>query len=146
MSNIDIPTMEEPVTRDGGDDVERRRMSFIWWRFMQNLANRMANTIPYSSAVGIVAAGTTQSDAAPLTSEWNVVGTTALNTGVVIESFGVGTTVMVFNDGANALKVYPPVGCFIDAGLVNTPYALAAAKSQIFSQVDDTLFRSTQLG
>jgi len=146
MSNIDIPTMEEPVTRDGGDDTERRRMSFIWWRFLQSLANRMTSSVPSSSATGIVAAGTTQGDATPLTEEWNVVATTPANSGVIIEPFGTGTSVTVYNDGANALDVYPPVGYFIDAGLVNAPYVLPATKSQVFSQVDDTLFRTAQLG
>lgn len=144
-SGISIPTIEDPIA-EPAEVGKQPRTTFIWWRFFQELVNRTANTIPYLTATGIVAAGTTQATATELNDEWNQVVTTPVNSGVVITPFGTGTSVTVWNNGANSLKVYPPVGYDMDGGAVNAPYALAAGKVQIFSQLDDTSFRSTQLG
>lgn len=118
----------------------------VWWRFWFGLFTRNQSTIPYLVETGIAAAGATQATATPLTAEWNEISTTPVNSGVVLDSFGQGFNSTIFNAGANALNVYPPVGCTIDVLAINAAYSLAAGKSQIFSQLSATSFRSQQLG
>lgn len=157
------PSIEEPIIIDGGSSPAAPpamsaagaaaqssdipgRMTYIWWRFFQSIANRIAEAVVHSVATGLVATGTTQATAAELTDEWNQVTTTPVNSGVIIEPFGLGTNVVVWNGGANSLKVYPPVGYKIDALATNASYPLAAGKSQIFYQITDTSFKTVQLG
>lgn len=64
----------------------------------------------------------------------------------MVNGFGPGVASTVFNRGANPLKVYPPVGGEIDSLGVDQPYVLAATKMQVFSQIDDALWSSMQLG
>lgn len=97
-------------------------------------------------AIGLVATGTVQGDALVLTKGWNEVTTTPVNSGVVIPALGVGLASTTFNEGANALKLYPPVGGQIDALGINNPYSLAASKMQSLFQLTVTQWRTTQLG
>lgn len=60
-----------------------------------------------SSSGAITAAGTTVADATALTNFVNLITTAALNTGVKLPDVPVGQSVVVFNNGANSLKVYP---------------------------------------
>lgn len=117
-----------------------------WWRFFYQLFTRSAATIPYLVGSSLTAAGTTQADALALSSEWNEVTTTAANTGVILSACGAGFESTVLNRGANTLKVYPPVGCKIDALATNAAYSLATVKSQVFYQISATQFYSLQLG
>lgn len=114
----------------------------LWWRFFYGLFARNASTIPYLVATALTAAGTTQANALALVSEWNEIGTTAANTGVRLNGFGIGLNSTVFNQGANTLKVYPPVGSAIDALGTNNPYSLASGASRDFYQLTATQFRS----
>lgn len=95
---------------------------------------------------GLAATGTTQADALVLTKGWNEITATPVNSGVVIPALGAGLGSTVFNEGANSLKVYPPVGGQIDALGVNNPYLLATTKMQSLFQLTATEWRSTQLG
>lgn len=106
----------------------------------------VASTAGTTVQTGLVATGTTQATALVLTRGWNEVITTPVNSGVVIPALGVGIESTVFNEGANALKVYPPVGGQIDALGVNIPYSLASGKMQSLFQLTATRWRSTQLG
>ena len=92
------------------------------------------------------AKGTTQADALILASDWNNVSTVASNSGVAIPVLAVGADCLVWNAGANALKVYPPVGSAIDSLGPNTAYSLATGKMQWFRCLSSTIIRSTQLG
>lgn len=105
-----------------------------------------ASTAGTTVATGLVAAGATQATALVLEVGWNEVDTVPLNTGVMIPPLGVGLASTVFNEGANPLKVYPPVGGQIDALGVNVAYSLAASKMQSLFQLTATQWRSTQLG
>lgn len=60
-----------------------------------------------SSSGSLTATGTTIADALALTSFINLVGTTATSTGVKLPDAPVGTIVVVQNNGANALNVFP---------------------------------------
>ena len=138
--SISIPTPAQPIDEKGN------LVAQVWWRFFQGLLNRTAATIPYLVGMGSTAAGTVQADALALQSEWNEITTVALNSGVLLNAFGAGFDSRVWNKGINALKIYPPVGCQIDALGVNNPYSLAAAKAQVFSQLSATQWQSLQLG
>lgn len=105
-----------------------------------------ASTAGTTVATGLVAAGTTQATALVLVAGWNEIDTVAVNTGVMIPALGAGLASTVFNEGANSLKVYPPVGGQIDALGVNVPYPLAASKMQSLFQLTATQWRTTQLG
>ena len=59
-------------------------------------------------APSVSAAGTTISDATDLTASVNYVSTVAASTGVQLYFGGVGDSMVVYNGGANTLKVYPP--------------------------------------
>lgn len=105
-----------------------------------------ATTPRASVATGLVATGTTQLTALVLTTQWNDFATVAANTGAILQGLAAGQTQQIYNGGANALKIYPPVGCSIDALGTNNAYSLPAGKRQIFSFSTATQLRSTQLG
>lgn len=138
--NFEMPTPQQVLALDDGKPQQ------AWWRFWFNLYTLVAADVPYTAETALTATGTTQGTALALESEWSEITTTAANSGVRLFSFGIGLTGTVFNAGANALKVYPPIGGSIDALGVNAPYVLAAGKSQVFYQLTDTAFRSQQLG
>lgn len=97
-------------------------------------------------ALALTATGTVQGDALVLAANWNEITTTPVNSGAVLGALGIGQSSITFNEGANALKVYPPVGGQIDVLAVNAPYSLAATKMQQFFQLTGSRWRSTQLG
>ncbi len=74
------------------------------------------------SASAVSAAGTVQGDATVLTSLVNFVSTVAANAGVILSA---GPSQLVYNGGANTLKVYPPSGAKINQVTTNSPIVLA---------------------
>ncbi len=93
------------------------------------------------AANGLVSVGSTQATALPLTFDINVVSTVAAGTGVILDgATDVGDETIVANFGANALLVYPPVGCFIQTGATNAGFSVAVGKTAIFKRVSPTLF------
>lgn len=105
-----------------------------------------AGTTGDTVEVGVTAAGTTQATATVLVANWNEITAVAINAGVMLASLGPGQASELFNEGANALNVYPPVGGQIDALAIDAPYPLPVAKSQQFFQLAPTRWRSQQLG
>lgn len=79
-----------------------------------------------NTAVGLTAAGSTQGDALALTAEINQVGTAAASTGVRLWNAPVGTEILVINEGANSLSVYPPSGHTLAGKSVNVHVSAAA--------------------
>lgn len=73
----------------------------------------------------ITAAGTTQATATLLFNGVNMVGTAAAGSGVVLFSANSGTSQVVYNGGANAVTVYPPLGAKINGLAVNGGHLLA---------------------
>lgn len=84
------------------------------------------------------ATGTTQATALLVTTEYFEVGTTALNTGVVLPTslqaggLQAGDRFTVVNHGANPLAVYPPVGGKIANGATNASIVVPAGKVGVF--------------
>jgi hypothetical protein len=75
---------------------------------------QVTTSLQTSATNTISAAGTTQGTGTVLTTDYNVVTTTASGTGVVLPAGLAGRTVTVVNRGANALLVYPASGAQID--------------------------------
>jgi len=147
----DVPSSLEPIA---GMQLGNKRMeltvSSVWYKFFVSvsavLSNLVGGVLGFTTEANVVATGTTQGTATPLTTEWAHVSTTPANSGVMLASFGAGVPNTVINRGASTLKVYPPVGSQIDALGPNNPYSLATTKTQTFNQTTDTQYWSTQLG
>lgn len=93
-----------------------------------------------SVTTGVSAAGTVQGDATALSDGIDIhyVGTVASGTGVILANAGAGAKITVINDGANALKVYPPSGHTI-AGLATDAAATVQIQNKrTFEQITST--------
>jgi hypothetical protein len=89
--------------------------------------NTVGHRITPLLQTGLTALGSTQSTAFPLTNNtWHEFTTVASGTGAILPAGKTPSEVRVFNDSANPLRVYPPVGGTINAGTVNLPISLAA--------------------
>lgn len=91
----------------------------------------------YSATSGITAAGSTQGTATALTTTINKIDTASSNTGVVLPN-ATGSTFIVINDGANAVKVYPPSGGQIDYLGTNNALEMPAGSRIMFVQTGST--------
>jgi len=88
-----------------------------------------------SIEIGVVAAGSVAGDATAVTKQTVVVATAALNTGVIIPDAAAGKEMVVFNQGANALDVYPATGDQINGAAV---LIVAIGGSVVLKAVDAT--------
>ena len=66
-----------------------------------------AQAIQGTINASVSAAGTVITDATDLTASNNLITTAAASSGVQLPSVPLGDSVMVYNGGANAVKVYP---------------------------------------
>ena len=73
----------------------------------------------------ISAAGTTQGTATTLTNALNGISTVAAGAGVVLWTGTAGDCQLVYNGGANAVKVYPPSGAKINGLATDVPHVLS---------------------
>lgn len=84
-----------------------------------------AAAITGDAANNLTATGTTQATALLLPADANRFTTVAASTGAILPPMNAGDTVVVYNGGANALALYPPVGGVINQGAVNAAYTVA---------------------
>lgn len=116
---------------------------------VRRAALSLVGFVARSTTVGIVAS-TTHSIAGgtPLTTAVNVVATCAnVGDAVTLPTMVVGQELEIYNDGANALAVYPPSsGIAIDSGSAGASVALTATKRAKYVQVSATAIKSAQLG
>ena len=77
----------------------------------------------------VTAAGTTATDATQVNNTWVRVSTAAASTGVKLPVAEVGAMMVVRNDGANTLTVYPQTGATIDGA---ASVSVTAAKATLF--------------
>jgi len=88
---------------------------------------------------GISAAGTNQPTATGLINAVNVVSTVASGSGaILLSTAGIGDSQLVFNGGANALRIYPPSGMQINALSANTHMTLPTNTACRFTMVSAT--------
>ena len=92
-----------------------------------------------SSGLLVVAGGTTQATATLLVNGMNGILTAASGSGVILNSNSLTSDCqVVYNGGANAVKVYPPIGSKINALPANTATTLAPNTVCIFWFLNDT--------
>lgn len=86
-----------------------------------------AAAIAGTVANSLTATGSTQATALALPADVNRFTTAAASTGTILPAMNPGDQVEIFNGGANALSVYPPVGGAINAVAANGAYSVATA-------------------
>lgn len=118
-------------------------LSYDGYLFLLSLLNAAASARSTASVDGdLVATGANQATALQLTADWNEITTVAAGTGVLLQALQPGQSQTVFNQGVNALSVYPPPGVQIDGLGVNAPYALAAGSRHTFDCLSAGQIRS----
>lgn len=80
-----------------------------------------------TTATGLTATGANQAGAVPLGADNNFFTTVAAGTGAILPAMNPGDSITVYNGGANALLVYPPVGGQIKGLGANVGYSVAVA-------------------
>jgi hypothetical protein len=94
---------------------------------------------------GLVATGSTQATALAITNDICVFATVAASTGCILPFQG-AAYITIFNNGANSLAVYPPVGGTINGGAANASFATLAGKSAVYITPDGTTWVATHSG
>lgn len=90
---------------------------------------------------GITATGTNQATAYEITTAKAAFSTVAANTGAVLDSDAApGDTQMIYNGGANALRVYPPSGAQINNLGADQPMLLQIRTACEFFCLSTTLW------
>jgi len=97
-------------------------------------AQTVSNAPTRSVSLALTATGTVIGDALALVSLINVVGTTDASTGVKLPDAPIGSQVIVQNNGANALNVWPHSG----SGTLNGGSAGAAAAGNVCTRLSST--------
>lgn len=95
-----------------------------------------------SIATGIVAAGANQADATVLAKTLNAVAIVASGEGVRLPAPEPGEVVLVANQGANNLKIYPASGGTINALAADAPLTLATDTRRLFYALSTTQWYS----
>lgn len=95
----------------------------LGYKVMQQGANAFfVQAACMDAAVGIAAAGTNQATATTLTNAVNFLSTVASGAGVILSPLAtLGDSQLVYNGGANPVKVYPPSGAAINGLAANAP-------------------------
>lgn len=91
------------------------------------LSSIQAQAIQGTAANSLTATGSTQGTALALPADINKFTTVAASTGAIIPPANPGDSGTVFNGGANALSLYPPVGGKINGLSTNAAYSIATA-------------------
>lgn len=91
-----------------------------------------ASAVEGTVANTLTATGSTQATALALPADVNRFTTVAANTGTILPLMNAGDEAVIFNGGANALSVYPPVGGAINAVATNSAYSVATATPTCF--------------
>ena len=87
----------------------------------------------------LTATGSAAGDALALSAVVNRVSTTAASTGVKLPPAETGAMMVVINDGASTLTVYPQTGSTIDGG---ASASIATTKERIFFGISPTVWVS----
>jgi hypothetical protein len=104
-----------------------------------------AQAIQGTSSKGLTATGTVQGNAFALPADVNKFGTVGAGSGAILPAMNGGDEITVFNGGANALLIYPPVGGIINGLSANTAYSVATATPTCFIVcVDPLTYIATQ--
>jgi hypothetical protein len=102
------------------------------------LSAEAAKAINGSVAIGLTAAGTSQSDALALDAAFNLLATVGSGAGARLPSVEVSDSVEIYNSGANALTIYPDSGSQINSLSTNGGVQLATNTAIKFRRVTST--------
>lgn len=92
-------------------------------------------------ATALAATGTSAADALEITAARNAFSTVASGTGAILDSEAApGDSQLVYNGGANVLRVYPTSGAQINALNANAPALLAPRTAAEFTMLTTTLW------
>lgn len=95
---------------------------------------------------GLTATGSIQSNALALTANNNDITTVASGTGVLLPAgtsvSNVGLEVTVWNNGANPLKIYPPISAQIDGLGLNVPDIIYPGACKSYEGISAALYRT----
>ena len=92
-------------------------------------------------ATGLTATGSTVSDAYEVTFARNAFSTVAAGTGAILDSdSAAGDSQLIYNGGANALRVYPTTGAQVNNLGTNNPAFLAPRTAAEFHKLSATLW------
>ena len=115
--------------------------------FMQDIqgagtSGLLAQTINGVGVSGLTATGSTQAGALLVTACSNLFTTTAASTGARLPRtdearISGGDIIAIYNNGANALLVYPPVGFKIGTLSANATISVPAGKAALFGALGD---------
>ena len=86
----------------------------------------------------VSAAGTTQGTATALTASKNLVTTVAASSGVSVPLAEIGDDILIYNDGANTLTVYPPTSGKINNAATNGGVSLATETCIVLTRMSST--------
>lgn len=106
----------------------------LGYKVMQSGVNAFSvQALCMDAAVALAAAGTTQGTATVLTNAVNFLSSVAANTGVVLSPAAtLGDSQLVYNGGANPVKVYPPSGAAINGLPANTAATVGTQTTCVF--------------
>jgi len=94
-----------------------------------HFAPLQATEVIGTAAIGLTATGSSVTDALKLSASVNTVSTTAASTGVQLPPCEAGALVVVNNQGAQTLTVYPSTGNTVDS---TTSAAIATSRAAVF--------------
>ena len=89
-------------------------------------------------ASGLTATGSTQNDAYAITAATSEFTTVGSGSGAVLPTASPGDAVLVYNGGANPLKVYPPSGEKLNGQATNNPHILTVNTAIQFTKLTST--------
>ena len=112
----------------------------------QNLKYKLDQAKVDTIDTGLTAVGTTRADALVLLKDTNNITTAAASTGVVLPESLIGKRVRIYNNGANAIKVYAQGSETIDGTAGSTGVALTNAKRAEYECIAVNTWISAQLG
>ncbi|MSQ98132.1 MAG: hypothetical protein EXR85_02370 [Xanthomonadales bacterium] len=95
-----------------------------------------------NGTTGLVATGTTISDALQLSAVYNTITTSSSSTGVILPPTEMGAMIGIRNDSGQTITVYPKSGSTINAAA--TSLTIATAKTVIMFAISATTWASVQ--
>lgn len=97
-------------------------------------------TIAGSGATGLVATGSSITDALQLSNTFNTITTSSSSTGVILPPTEVGASIVIRNDSGQTITIYPKAGSTINAGA--STLTVATAKTVILFGMSATTWAS----
>lgn len=99
----------------------------------------VASAMAGGGATGLVATGSTATDALQLSASWNAITTSSASTGVILPKAS-GGFCGIRNDSGQTITVYPGTGKTINAAAASV--TVATAKTMFFFQTSATTWAS----